>query len=108
MGFSVSTALVDGTTVVAASGELDLATAPALGDAITAAVQDPSRRPVVVDLAEVRFCDSSGIRVLVHGRRLADEHDLPYRVIGASGVVLDVLELTGVWALLSAPTIADQ
>ena len=70
-------------------------------------MQDPSRLPVVVDLAEVRFCDSSGIRVLVHGRRLADERGLSYRVIGATGIVLDVLEVTGVWALLSAPTATD-
>ena len=108
MALSVSTTRCDDAAVVAANGEIDLATAPALEDAITAAVQAPGRLPVVVDLAGVRFCDSSGIRALVHGRLLADQRGLSYRVTGANGIVLDVLEVTGVWPQLSTPTAAPS
>jgi anti-sigma B factor antagonist len=88
-------------TVVAVVGDLDLATAPSFGQAVADAIAHTADLPVVVDLAAVRFCDSSGIRALVHGRRLADEHQVAFRVIGATGLVLDVLTLTGVWADLS-------
>jgi anti-anti-sigma factor len=52
---------------------------------------------VVVDLAGVQFLDSSGIAVLLKGRRLADERGAAYRVAGAHGMVKRILELSGVW-----------
>jgi anti-sigma B factor antagonist len=107
MALSISTLRDDSATVVAARGEIDLATAAMLAETIAQALDAPDPQPVVVDLAEVRFCDSSGIRVLVHGRRLADERGLSYRVVGATGVVLDVLEVTGVWAELSTPAATE-
>jgi anti-anti-sigma factor len=91
-------------TVVAAVGDLDLATAPSFGETLAEAIGRTADSPLIVDLAGVRFCDSSGIRALVHGRRLADERDVIYRVTGATGLVLDVLTLTGVWAELSGET----
>jgi anti-sigma B factor antagonist len=59
----------DGTTaVVHARGELDLATAGLLVRAISAAAE--GRRPrVLVDLAEVEFCDSAGLRALLGAAR---------------------------------------
>ena len=47
------------------------------------------------------FLDSSGISVLVKGRRLADGRGVPYRVTGASGTIRQVLDITGVWGHLS-------
>lgn len=49
--------------VVAVRGDVDLATAPALRDALAAAVRESDA--VVVDLAEVPFMDSTGLGVLV-------------------------------------------
>jgi len=82
---------------VAATGDVDLATAPPIDTAIEAAVHAADVEAVVVDISGVTFLDSSGISVLLRGRRLADEHHLDYRVTGAQGLVLTVLELTGVW-----------
>jgi anti-anti-sigma factor len=56
---------------------------------------------VEVDLSAVRFLDSSGIRLLLIGRRAADERGVAYRVTGAQGIARQVLEMTGVWAHLS-------
>lgn len=91
-----------GAATVAVAGDLDPLTAPALTRAITGAVEHAGDAWVVVDVSGVRFCDSSGISSLVYGRRLAEERGVRYRVTGATGLVLDVLELTGVWARLSA------
>lgn len=55
--------------VVSVRGDVDLATAPALRDALAAAVKESDA--VVVDLAEVPFMDSTGLGVLVAGANRA-------------------------------------
>jgi anti-sigma B factor antagonist len=57
-------ALVD-CEVVALRGELDCETAPELSTALAEASTDG--RPVVVDLSELKFIDSSGLHVLMSG-----------------------------------------
>lgn len=101
MNVTVATQWDGQQAIVAATGEVDLSSVPALDAAIEAAVHAADVEAVVVDLASVTFLDSSGISVLLRGRRLADEHGLDYRIVGAEGLVLTVLELTGVWAHLS-------
>jgi anti-anti-sigma factor len=86
--------------IVAAVGDVDISNSAELAEAIASAVGE-DKGAVVVDVADVGYCDTSGIRALVHGRRLADSHGVSYRVIGASGVVLDALRLTGVWPQLA-------
>jgi anti-anti-sigma factor len=56
-------------TVLAVSGEMDLVTSPAVRQHVHEAVAD-GRRSVVLDLTGVRFCDSSGVGVLISARRL--------------------------------------
>jgi anti-anti-sigma factor len=85
-------------TVVAAAGELDLATAPefesTLRDRLAAG-------PVVLDLRELRFMDSSGVRVLDTLLREADEQGWRLTVrAGMHRSVRQVLELTGMMAAL--------
>jgi anti-anti-sigma factor len=82
---------------VAASGVVDLATVGQFEDAIAAAVAEDSGDGVVVDLGGVQLLDSSGIGVLLKGRRLADERERRYRVVGAGGMVAEMLRITGVW-----------
>jgi anti-sigma B factor antagonist len=53
-----------GVTVLAARGELDLATAPRL-TALLDATRDNGMRRVLVDLSGVDFCDSTGLRALI-------------------------------------------
>lgn len=55
-----------------------------------------SVREVVVDLSRTRFLDSSGIAVLLDGRREAADHDVEYRVESAHGIVREALTMTGV------------
>ncbi|MDF3293459.1 MULTISPECIES: STAS domain-containing protein [Streptomyces] len=59
----------DGWTVLRVSGEMDLVTSPAVRQHVHDAVAD-GRRRVVLDLSDVRFCDSSGVGVLIAARRL--------------------------------------
>jgi anti-anti-sigma factor len=59
----------DGWVVVTVSGEMDLISSPAVRQKVHDAVAD-GRRSLVLDLADVRFCDSSGVGVLIGARRL--------------------------------------
>jgi len=62
-GFSITASERDGRTVVLIRGELDLATAPDLERVIGERLD--AGDDVVVDLRELAFMDSSGLRVLV-------------------------------------------
>lgn len=59
----------DGWVVVTVAGEMDLISSPVVRQKVHEAVAE-GRRSVVLDLAEVRFCDSSGVGVLIGARRL--------------------------------------
>jgi anti-anti-sigma factor len=83
------------------SGEVDLSTVPVVETAIDEAVEADAVTAVEVDLGAVRFIDSSGIALLVRGHHRATARGVAYRVRGAHGVALQVLQLTGVWPYLS-------
>jgi anti-sigma B factor antagonist len=55
-------------TLIAIRGELDIASTPSLRIALYAALRDPGP-VVVIDLAEVTFCDASGLALLVGAYR---------------------------------------
>jgi anti-anti-sigma factor len=82
----------DGAWQVTVTGEVDLATAPNLRDALLAIPPDVDR--IVVDLSEVTFIDSTGIGALVAAtQHLYDRDALIVRVEHPS--VLRALELCG-------------
>jgi anti-anti-sigma factor len=103
MGLSVLTKRPDvGLAVVTATGEIDLATGDTLLNEIVTVLALAEVVDVVVDLSGVTFLDSSGIGVLVRGRRLADENGKGFRVDGGTAMVREVLQLTGLWQHLQA------
>ncbi|MGH2969359.1 MAG: STAS domain-containing protein, partial [Solirubrobacteraceae bacterium] len=59
--------------VVVPTGELDLATAPALEAALQRALESAASGRVVLDLRELDFIDSSGLRTLLTARRRAED-----------------------------------
>ena len=72
-----------------------MATAPRLEDELHT-VHSAGTGDVVVDLTEVRFLDSSGIRTLLVARRRLGESDRALSVSGMSDPVRRVLEIAGV------------
>jgi anti-sigma B factor antagonist len=98
---SIATNRQDEVVTLSVAGDVDLATGQKLEREITEAVVGAGPGSVVVDLSGVGFLDSSGISVLVRGRRLADGLGVSYRVTGANGTIRQVLDITGVWGHLS-------
>ena len=101
MQFQTRTSAEPGRTVVAVSGECDLTVRDQFTAALLAAVDQAA--VVVVDLAGLRFMDSSGVHGLVVGHRAAREKGRRLHVVNAAGEVARVLELTGLAGLLGPP-----
>jgi len=101
----VAVSMPDGVVTVALVGEADFSSAGVMGGALEQAVRaEPPL--VVVDLSQLSFMDSSGIKCLV--RAYAEGEAVGCRVVArnANGIVRRVLELAGVADLLSgAPDI---
>jgi anti-sigma B factor antagonist len=85
--------------LVQPTGELDMATAPALRTALEAAANLSVER-LVVTLRDVSFLDSTGLGALVHGWRLASEKGVTLTVREPSPTVRRILDITGLDHLL--------
>ena len=98
---------VDGWTVVAASGEIDVATAPALRDQLTDLVEGGSTR-LVVDLEDVDFIDSTGLGVLVGGVRRARAQEGDLRLVCTNTRILKVFQATGLDEIFTIGSTVDE
>ena len=96
-----------GLTRLLVAGEIDMQVAPRLTEAIGDLLRDGHDR-VVVDLSAVTFLDSSGLASLVDGYHQAKQEQATYRVCGAHGIVLRVLDVSGVAELLLKGTVAGR
>jgi anti-sigma B factor antagonist len=84
----------DRATVIAVSGELDLASSPALEQAL-ARVNGSDTELVILDLRELEFMDSTGLSVLVKANQHALETGKRFGLVKGSSQVQRLLSLTG-------------
>ncbi len=83
---------IDGGSVIAVAGEIDLLTADRLSEALAEALARDTL--VVVDLSAVEFLSSSGLSTLALAHRSAPAgHEL--RLVAADRVTLRPLQITG-------------
>jgi len=81
-------------------GELDIAVAPELVERVEA-FRDSSARLALIDLAEVTFVDSSGLRALLSAQQAAaGAEDFEVIVVRTPRSVRRVIDLTGADRLL--------
>ncbi len=82
--------------IVRVVGELDLSTAARLCRAIQAATNDRRRPRLMIDLTELEFCDSTGLRALIGAVREVEIAGGRAALAVTPGGALDrLLELTG-------------
>jgi anti-sigma B factor antagonist len=91
---SVRKAVEGDQTVVEVTGEVDAASADILRNAIFEVI-DGGQARVTVDMTEVSFMDSSGLRVLIAGYKAAEQAGGALNVRNPSDVVTRLLEITG-------------
>jgi anti-sigma B factor antagonist len=81
------------------AGELDIASAPIL-EATVASLCGNGATSIVVDLSELTFMDSTGLRAVLAADKLCGEQGPTFSLSGASGSVQRLFELTGVTGAL--------
>lgn len=94
-----------GVAVVSVAGEVDLATVDQFSDAIQKAVQDAPG--VVIDLSQVTYLDSSGVRALFQAANLAPA-DCLIAVVPERSVVRRVAELVDLAAAVPICESVDE
>jgi anti-anti-sigma factor len=97
--------IADGGAIAELSGDLDLASAPALREQLLGLVQ-PGASRLVLDLSRVTFCDASGLAVLVGASHRARVLGGFLRLAAISPPAARVLHITGLNRHLSIyPTV---
>jgi anti-anti-sigma factor len=91
---ALSTRTAAGITIAELAGELDIAGAPALREQLLGLLWPGSGR-LVIDLSKIRFCDASGLAVLVGTGRRASLLGGFLRLAAVSPQVDRVLRITG-------------
>jgi anti-sigma B factor antagonist len=91
---------LSGAPGVTVTGEVDLATAQVLEDALDEAIRSTTGA-FVIDLCDVTFLDSSGVNVLLRSRALLGREERDVVLICPPGGVLHVLEVIGVAELFA-------
>ena len=105
--FSVEQHTQGGALVVAVSGELDLRTSPGLEERLTRAF-DAGAELVILDLRQIEFMDSTGLRVVLSAHRRAHDTGRRFALVRGAGQVERVLTVTGVRDLLTVVDVPEE
>ncbi|MGV0642249.1 STAS domain-containing protein [Mycolicibacterium sp. XJ2546] len=86
--------------VVAASGDLDMLTAPQLKSAVEAALaKDPAG--LIVDLTQVDFLGSAGMQVLMEAHNQVEGTEIRFAVVAEGPATSRPLKITGIADLIA-------
>jgi anti-sigma B factor antagonist len=105
--FSVDTRDGSQTVVIGVSGELDLASSPALEQELERGAASRAE-VVIVDLRNLEFMDSTGLSVLVRAHQRATEKGQRFGVVKGPQQVQRLLSLTGVADRLNLADSPDE
>jgi anti-sigma B factor antagonist len=94
MRFDIESSDRDGTRRIAVAGELDVATAPSLNEALAQA-EAGDARVIVVDLADVSFIDSTGLHAILAAHARSQRNGNRLCLARCSEPVERLFELTG-------------
>jgi anti-sigma B factor antagonist len=83
------------------TGDFDMSEVDTFDQAIDELVEGGGRL-LILDLGDVSFLDSSGLRAVIRAKKLLAEHDGRLAITGLSGAAQRVLELSGLLDYLGA------
>ena len=86
---------INGVSVISIDGELDVSGVDSVVASLSAA-QAGSDGPLVLDLTECSFVDSTGLAAILHGLRPLIAGERPFGLACPDGNVRDLLRLTAI------------
>ncbi|HEY2791257.1 MAG TPA: STAS domain-containing protein [Micromonosporaceae bacterium] len=96
MAMTAAITQTGGVVAITLHGPADYSVVTLLLDTFAQARSAPGARRIVVDLADVRFMDSSGLSAFISGFRFARQDGLRFEVVNPVRSVQSLLEMTGV------------
>jgi anti-anti-sigma factor len=109
LGFHLSTSTPDdGIAEIAAAGELDLATSELLREAVDVCCDREGVGVVIVDLSDLTFIDSTGLRALWHARERAQSIGAELILRSPSPAVQHLLKITKLAGVFSVTDPQDD
>jgi anti-sigma B factor antagonist len=89
--------------IVRPSGRINVDSSPDLRDCLSAIMStEPLPRAITVNLAGVSYIETSGIATLIEALRIARHRQMTFCLLGLSGSVLRLFEVTGALSLFEA------
>jgi anti-anti-sigma factor len=98
--FSVEERQQGDASVLTVAGELDLRTSPELEEGLGRAF-DAGSELVILDLRQIEFMDSTGLRVILGAHQRAQDMGRRFALVRGADQIERVLTLTGVRELLT-------
>ena len=86
--------------VLSVAGDLDHHTSPRLREALAGHTFTPGDG-LVIDLSELKFCDSTGISILIAAHQRAQESDVALALAGLDHDIAHIFQIMGLDRLFS-------
>ncbi|MEU8174041.1 STAS domain-containing protein [Microbispora hainanensis] len=94
--------------VVRVEGDLDAGTAHLLHDELDGLWKSPGTSAIILDVAEMGFCDSRGLSELISALQRGQALNVRFILSGVQGVLRRVLTITGLRNVFEQhPTVAE-
>ena len=93
--FEATEQIEDGVRIVRIRGEFDLANSAPVEDLLVGASRD-TEHPLIIDLSECPFIDSTGLATLLHGTKPAQNGESHVALVSPGGEVRRLLALTAI------------
>ena len=93
--FAIAVMRVNGARLLRLSGEFDLGGVKTFEHHVSSE-RDPAAKTTIIDLGDLQFMDSSGLRALIQAESALRADGCRVVVIKSSGQVAELLRLTGV------------
>jgi len=103
----VTTERQDNTLIATSEGRLDGANAREFQDALDAAI-DSSERAVVLDLEEVSYISSAGLRVILLTAKSLQKQDAKFAVCSLSESIREIFEISGFDQIIAVHDSRDE
>jgi anti-sigma B factor antagonist len=94
--FRIEVTATPGTRAVKVTGELDSGTCEALLEAVEQSLAERGEDALRIDLREVSFIDSTGMRALIQIERMATDRSAPLTLVPPSDDVTELLRIAGI------------
>ena len=86
--------LPESSNVVSLEGQIDLHVSPKVAESLASLIKH-RLSPVVVDLSDVTYIDSSGLAVLINGAQNVETYGGKFMLAGVQPDVQSILEVAG-------------